>query len=666
MIMHLLRQELRLRFTTPAWWLLAAGGWLICAWLLFAQLQVYLEIQPRLVASGADIGSNELLVAPTLNVLAVLLLLIAPLLGMASIAGERRSGRLALLLSTPLSLPRLVLARWLGLLLPILLIAVGILAMLSSLALGMRLDWARLATAMAGLALLGALAAAVSLACSVFTRQAAAAFAAALTLLLFLWLADSLLQSNSPLYWFALTPHLGNFLQGTIASDDLVYFTSLTLTALVVALIGLLRERESPPRRRVRELLAILMLGIVLGAVATLSQSQRHTLFRSAPPPEALLETLAAISGPITVTAWAPDYPLLRARIEKLLRPLREIHPDFTLRWNDPQRQPELARELGITHDGELRIEAMGRSQQVPQPDHASLLRAFRHLARRGEPWIVALQGNGEASLDDSPQGIGAWVRSLDSHGYRVVGVDAAGPIPDNAALLLVAAPTRDYAPGQIEKLKAYLQRGGRLLWLHEGVASESLRALSGVGQLPGTLVSAAGSANLSPLQLSVSLTSLPGGMESGVAILDRAYALLPPADGPWRIRARLQSSAHSWNETGTLQGEVQRNPLEGERDGPHAVGLLIGNDDNAQLAVIGDSDLARNALFGRAGNPQLLLSLVNWLTENRLDTRTGADDAEIDWSPGVGIALALFHLLVGPLLLGSAGAWIQRRRGRA
>lgn len=662
---HLLRHELRLRFTTPAWWLLAAGVWLICAWLLFAQLQVYQEIQPRLIASGAEIGVNELLIAPILNVLAGLLLVIAPLLGMNALAEEQRSGRLPLLLSTPLSLSRLLLGKWLGLLLPVMLITGPILAMLASMALGMQLDWHRLGTATLGLILLSALASAVSLACSAYTRQPAAAFAAALTLLLFLWLTDSFVATDSPLHWLAFPPHLALLLQGTLASDDLLYFALLTLVALTIALIGLLRARETPAHRRLRELLAILMLGVVLTLAASLSQSHRQTLFRSEPLPEALLETLTAISGPITVTAWAPDYPLLRARIERLLRPLREVHPDFTLRWSDPQREPELARQTGISHDGELRIEAMGRSQRVPQPDYNSLLRAFRYLARRGEPWIVALQGSGEAPLDDSPPGIGAWVRSLERHGYRVLALDATSPIPDNAALVLVAAAERDYGNEQVDKLQAYLERGGRLLWLQEGEASQSLRKLSGIETLPGTLVSTA-TTGLSPQQLSIPLPPELAGANPGTVTLDRAQALLPPGEKFWLVHARLNSGPRAWNETGPLRGELQRNPLQGERSGPHAVGLLMENDAGTRIAAIGDSDLARNTLFGRSDNARLLLSLVNWLTDNRLDTRAAASDAQIDWPPGLAIGLALFHLLAGPLLLALLGLAIQRHRGRA
>ncbi len=150
MIGQLLRHELRLRLLTPTWWLLTAATWLICAWLLFAQLQVYQVILPQLTASGSNLGVNDLLIAPTLNTLAMLLLIGIPLLGMSAIAGERRSGRLPLLLAAPLSLPQLLLGKWLGILLPGALIAAGILGMLASLALGMQLDWPRLAVALLG------------------------------------------------------------------------------------------------------------------------------------------------------------------------------------------------------------------------------------------------------------------------------------------------------------------------------------------------------------------------------------------------------------------------------------------------------------------------------------------------------------------------------------
>ena len=406
MIGQLLRHELRLRLLTPTWWLLTAATWLICAWLLFAQLQVYQAILPQLTASGSNLGVNDLLIAPTLNTLAMLLLIGIPLLGMSAIAGERRSGRLPLLLATPLSLPQLLLGKWLGILLPGALIAAGILGMLASLALGMQLDWPRLAVALLGLLLLSGLASAVSLLFSTLTRQPAGAFAASIAALGFLWLGDSFFDTDSAAHWLALASHLAHLLAGSLLSDDLVYFVSLTLGALLLSLAALLCEREKPPWQGLREVLAGILLFACTAGLASLSQAHRYTLYRSDPLPRALLETLGALRGPVTVSAWAPAFPLLRARIEKLIRPLQAHYPAMELRWLDPQRQPQLARQLGVEHNGELRIEAMGRSQRVTRLDYPSLLRAFRRLARHGEPWIVALSGHGEAPLDNSPQGL--------------------------------------------------------------------------------------------------------------------------------------------------------------------------------------------------------------------------------------------------------------------
>lgn len=664
MTVQLLRNELKLRLLTPAWWLLAAATWLICAWLLFAQLQVYQEIQPQLQASGSTLGVNDLLIGPTVNTLAMLLLVITPLLGMSAIAGERRSGHLPVLLSTPISLAQLLLGKWLGILLPALLIALGILGMLASLALGMHLDWRRLAIALLGLVLLGGLASATSLCLSTFTRQPAGAFAASLATLGFLWLGDSFLESGSPAYWLALGPHLEHLLQGALLSDDLAYFASLTLAALLLSLIGLLRERETPPLRRLRELLATALLIACLAGIGSFSQAHRYTLFRTDPLPGALLATLDTLQGPVTVSAYAPDFPLLRARIEKLLRPLQAHYPAMALRWIDPQREPQLARELGIEHNGELRIEGMGRSQRVTRLDYPSLLRAFRRITRHGEPWIVALGGHGEAPLDNTPRGIGGWVAALGEYGYRVVRLGPDAPIPDNTALVLVAAPQREYPAAEQQQLKDWLDRKGRLLWLEEGKTSQTLQALTGITELPGTLVSPVRHTGLTPLQQSFAIPRSLASEAAPPAVMDGAHALLPPEQGGWPVTLRIDSGAHAWNETGPLQGEVKHNPLLGELGGPHAMGLLL-ESKQTRAAVLGDSDIARNALFGRGGNRALLLALVSWLTDNHLATATSADDIRIDWSPATGGLLALFHLLLGPLLLAGLGFWIQRRRGR-
>ncbi len=665
MIRHLLARELRAHFTGMTFWLLLAGTWLICAWLLFAQLQVYERILPDLRAADAPLGINDLLITPTLNTLALLLLFVVPLLGMGSLAGEREAGRLPALLAAPLSLPALVLGKWLGVLLPALAIVGALSTLPASLALGMTVEWERLAVACGMLGLLAALLAALVLACSAWTRRPPTAMALALLCGGFLWLLDDFAPREAAWRWLALAPHLDPGLRGTLRLDDIVYFLLLSGVALGGAGLGLLRRRERAPLHPLRELLA---LGLLVGMVAlgaTLSQRHAIELYRSQPLPEALLRALDALRGPVVVTAWAPDHPVLRARIEKLIRPLQARYPSLRLRWIDPRREPQLARQAGVRREGELHIEGMGRSQRVERPTPTTLLRAFTRIARSGEPWIVVLQGHGEAGLDpDTPQGIGAWAAALEARGYRVLGLPGNTPIPDNAALVLVAAPRRALPEPARAALRRHLARGGHLLWLHEDDPSDNLPTLLGVQPLPGTLVTDTPQTGLGAtrFRLRAGLEALLDTPPAQGLLVAGAHALRAPPAERVTLRARLELPVDAWNETGTPPG--RHDPLAGERKARHAVGLAL-NAGEARVLVLGDSDCARNALFGQADNRAVLLGLVDWLTGNRLSTGGAAHDMAIDWTPETGARLALAHLLGLPLLWLAVGGFIRWRRRR-
>ncbi len=234
MIFALARRELLALYTTPLAWLVLAGGQLILAWLFFAQLEVYQQIQPQLGASGSPLGLTDLVVAPTLNTAGLLLLLAAPLFGLQGIAAERRDGRIALLLSAPVSPLTLaagkLLGQWLALL-PLLLLA---LLTVTSLQSGTALDLGRLCGALLGLATLALFAAAVALWLSSLGSHPGAAAAAAYGLLLLLWLLDTGSNPDAPWQWLALAPHLGAPLKGLVRLTDLLYFGGLSGAALAL------------------------------------------------------------------------------------------------------------------------------------------------------------------------------------------------------------------------------------------------------------------------------------------------------------------------------------------------------------------------------------------------------------------------------------------------
>lgn len=639
-------RELRAQLHGLSLWLLLAATAAQTAWLMFAQLQVYERISPQLLAGQSTLGVNDLVIAPTLNSLALILLLTLPLLCMRALADERRSGRLAVLLSTTLGIGQLLLGKWLGNALAGLLLVLAGLAVPLTLLPGVPLESGRIFAALLSLSLLVMLISAVTLMFSAFSRQAGSAVAASYGLLLFLWLGDSFAAADSAWHWLALNPVLQRGLSGNLDTGLFGYFLTLSGAALLVAAVRLLRDREQPASGLPRLLLFALLLAGCLLSAPRLLQQHSFTLFSNQPPPaRALLQSLDALQGPLVITAYAPELPLLHAQIEKLIKPLQEHYPASELRFVDPLKQPQLVRDLGIRRHGELIIEGMGRRQHVRQPDAASLMRAISHIARRGEPWIVALEGHGEAPLHGTGNdGLGAFSAALDQLGYQTLAIDARtqGQVPENAAAVVVAAPAQDYPAAVTRMLADYLAGGGRLLWLQEGHAVASLQQLAGIDLLAEPV------SGLHPVD---------SAQGAGWQIEQNEQGRKRPALFD-TSRVLSISSTSEWAQQGRLAAP-------GTQADQQALGLTLQHG-HARIAVVGDSDFARNALFGRAGNQALALGLVNWLTDNRLSTAAAADDISLDWTPLQAGLIAAFDLLLLPLLLLATGLLIRRRRMRA
>lgn len=224
-------------------WLLLGFTQLIIAWLTFAQLETLARIAPQLRAANASLGAMELVVTPGLNSLVLLLLLAMPAVAMGVLAGEVRSGRIALWLSAPVGSGRIVLGKALGLWLGSLPLLATALATLAATGLGLDIDWPRFALAAAALLLFALWLACVTLLLSGLFDHPAAALAASYGVLLFLWLLDALAGPDAPWHWLALLPHLTPAFDGLLRSQDLLYFLATGGAALLLAAAGVARRR---------------------------------------------------------------------------------------------------------------------------------------------------------------------------------------------------------------------------------------------------------------------------------------------------------------------------------------------------------------------------------------------------------------------------------------
>ncbi|MGD2083876.1 MAG: GldG family protein [Chromatiales bacterium] len=396
---------------------------------------------------------------------------------------------------------------------------------------------------------------------------------------------------------------------------------------------------------------------------------------------EASRRVMERLEAPLTITAFAPENPVLRQQITRLIDRYRRAAPELRFSFVDPQTEPQRVRELGIEIAGELLLEYGGRRERLDRLSEESLTNAIQRLALRGERWIAYLRGHGERDLEGrANHDLGDFGMELERKGFEIQPLDlAASPtVPDNTALLLVAGPQVALLPGEWALISDYLERGGNLLWLTDPdspVDPARLRALLGVRALPGVVVDL-NAAALGIREPGVALvTEYPrhpatAGLER-LTLFPRASALeIDPPDG-WEASALLPTLERTWNETGGLEGAPGIDPDLGERAGPLVIGYALERkaDETAQRAlVLGDGDFLSNAFLGNVGNLDLGLNLVRWVAgeDQLLDIPAKtARDLDLQLSR---IALAVIgfgFLLVLPLGFAAAGAtvWWRRRR---
>jgi ABC-2 type transport system permease protein len=242
------RLELRRVGVQPLAWVLAALTLAWLAWRFVLLLGAFLGMQIRLAALPDGPGFTDLVAVPLLAQLAFIAFLVVPLLGMSSLAGERRAGMLALYADMGVAPAHLVLGKYLALLTWLALWLALTLAMPLALAGAATPDWGKLAAATLGTALLLATLAALALACSAFAAHPALAAALALALALALWTVNLGAQwagiEGGAINWLALSTHVQPLLRGLVSTADLIWFALAIGLMLTLAVRRVVAEPE--------------------------------------------------------------------------------------------------------------------------------------------------------------------------------------------------------------------------------------------------------------------------------------------------------------------------------------------------------------------------------------------------------------------------------------
>lgn len=242
------RKELRQLFLAPLGWGVLAASTALLAWLFLVGIDGFQALSPSLEQSSGTAGVTDLVIAPFLSTVALWLMLVAPLVAMRSVCGERRGHTLALLFAGGAGGGALALGKFLGVA-GFLLVLLALLATMPlSLAAGTSLDYGKLAAGLAGLALLAIALAAIGVMASSYAQHPASAALGALGAGAFLWLVDGAARAQGVtqglINYVALPTHLTAFMRGIVASVDVAYFLLLTVLCLALAARRIARLRQ--------------------------------------------------------------------------------------------------------------------------------------------------------------------------------------------------------------------------------------------------------------------------------------------------------------------------------------------------------------------------------------------------------------------------------------
>lgn len=417
---------------------------------------------------------------------------------------------------------------------------------------------------------------------------------------------------------------------------------------------------------------------------------QQHTLSDTS------RKVLDLIEGKVRILAFVRESNELRKPIRDVIERYNVYRPVMEVEFVNPDTNPDRVRELQIRVDGEAVVEYQGRSEKLSELDETALTSALQRLEAPEKRRMVFLQGHGERS----PEGREAhdykqFVDEVSKKGISsgVVNLALAGKIPEETDVLVIAGPKGSILPGELRQIEAFVQKGGSLLWLLDSGDLRGLGALSnlfGFDVLPGIIVDASTQVlGIDDPTFALVVDYPPQLITQGLqqmTMFPTATALRNKGEGNFEKEPLLVTLERSWTELGPIKDKVSFEKEKGETHGPLELGYAMTRPTSAEslknpsegatdrlkdqrIVVIGDGDFLSNHYLGNGGNLELGVRIAQWLT--RADSmiqipKVKVPDRKIDLSSLQSASIAIIFLILLPVLLLGAGAWIwYRRRNR-
>ncbi len=417
-----------------------------------------------------------------------------------------------------------------------------------------------------------------------------------------------------------------------------------------------------------------------------LTAERRFTL-----APESI-EVLKSLQSPITILYFAVGGGS-GTDAKLLLDAYRAQSSNVQVETVDPDAQPTLTRQY-LAGNGTLVVLAGDKHVTVDSSTEADITSALIKVTRTTQPVVYFTTGHGERDLADGGEtGFALLKTGLERDGFQVKTLLLAvtNTVPSDAGVVVIGGPHSPFQPAEVDTLRTYLARGGRLMAMVDSSMDTPDRNLgeAGLNRLLGEwgitlrddmVVDMVGRLSTDPRVLIVeqygpspitsrfmnTITAFP---------LARSLVLTQSAQSGLSTVSLAETSDQSWGsadleavwnamKTGQLPG-----PGAQDAKGPLVVAATASNSQTgARLVVFGTSSFVTNPVLQQIrGNFDLALNGINWLAEqeSQITIRPKPSDTrQIIPSLGLMVQVLGVSVILMPLSVLVVGliVWWQRR----
>ncbi len=390
-----------------------------------------------------------------------------------------------------------------------------------------------------------------------------------------------------------------------------------------------------------------------------------------------------------TITYFAQSQRFREARDQLDL--YATLSPKVHVKYVDPDKEPQLAREAGVRNYGTTIVQIGANKNEAKSLTEEGITGAFIRDLKNTTRTVCFVTGSGEHQIDNSDRsGYSRFKELLGKEEYTAKSISLlqSAEIPADCTVLVVAGPSGDYLQPQVDAIKKYVEGGGRALFLLDPPLKMGRSEIADNDALTGVL-QAWGVTPDKNLILDLNPIGQVVGVGPQVALVT-AYDTHPivnemkgsatgfPLSRSLEVKnaekttvSKLFSSSDTSLATEKLNSPNIDPGDPKNKKGPLALaaaGTYNTGKENSQgrFVVVGSSDWLANSFIGFNGNRDLALNTMNWLSsdEDLISIRPKEqDDRRITMTAAQMNWVRITSQFVFPLAVVIAGVTVWWRR---